>query len=152
MWRSKVLMGLLGGLLVVPVTVRAAEITVQTVADVFEAADGEAGTNTSASARITVVMTTKGRAVNEQGSTTGNGTTEIALPNGWSITVYSFPTAGCEFVPVKFTNEGEGVYTIEVLPPPDTPACQWRTGQYTYVVRFAKGSSKGSALGTLTIP
>lgn len=131
---------------------RAGEILVQTTADPAAATAGETGTNTSASARITVVMTRTGRPVNEQGSTTGNGTTEIGLPGGWDLTVYHAPAGGCEFVAVKFTNEGAGVYTIEVLPPPDTPACAWQSGQYTYVVRFSRGSTRGSALGTLTIP
>lgn len=150
--KKQIAMGLMGVLLALPLSVRAGEILTQTVADAFEAQDGESGTNTSARARITVVMTNKGKVVDQQGNTTGNGTTEIGLPSGWTLTVYGFPTAGCEFVPVKFTNEGAGVYTIEVLPPPDTPACVWHSGQYTYVVQFAKGSSRGSSLGHLTIP
>ncbi len=152
MWKKQMVIGLIGVLLALPLPVRAAEVVIQTASDAFEAQDGESGTNATALARITVLVTYNGKIVDNLGVTTGSETVEIPMPSGWALTVYNYPLASCAFVPVRFINEGDGVYTVEVLPPPDTPVCQWHSGEYSYVIRIDKRQYRGSALGRLTIP
>ena len=139
------------GILAMPVTARAGEATVKTIGVTFHAVAGEAGTNTTAAARITVLVMKKGKPINDLGDNTGNGTGVITLPNGWDLTTISFPDGGCAFLPVRFVNEGAGGYTIDVLPPPSSPACQWQSGDYVYVVRINKTGKDGSSLGVVPI-
>jgi hypothetical protein len=143
---------LLGCSMCIPLGAAAGPIgaTLQTEANAGTAAGGNAGL-----AVISVLITkNNGLPAPNLG---GNGTT---LPTGWTLeSDFNFPSGGC---PVKlastaqpFTNEGAGVYTIEVVP--DGVGCTWEAGVYHYVVSINRnvpsvGRFKGSTLGSIDIP
>ncbi|HLE87812.1 MAG TPA: hypothetical protein VI727_09140 [Candidatus Brocadiaceae bacterium] len=142
-------------------------LTIQTDGNASNASAGESGATISSSALISVVVTNSlGAAVSNLGSSTGDGTSEIALPNGWTLsTGFNVPPGACLMTPTEFNNDGGGIYTIRVVPFVSNESCTWLEGKYHYVVSIErKGSGesgeredsgkkpfKGSGLGVLAI-
>jgi hypothetical protein len=58
--------------------------------------------------------------------------------------------------PTDFTNFGNGIYDIRVVPFVDNPDCTWLPGEYHYVVQIKvtvdTATLQGSGLGVLRIP
>ena len=133
--------------------------SLQTKGNPVDAAAG--GTN---SAMLSVVVTSSNsRPADSLAANVGDGSAQISLPTGWSLTAdFNNPTlALCGFIPTQFTNEGGGIYTIQVEP----DGCNWATGEFHYVIELTRnrgngngnGGSRrqqilGSILGTVSIP
>ncbi|MBF8275632.1 MAG: hypothetical protein HW390_705 [Candidatus Brocadiaceae bacterium] len=131
-------------------------LTVQTEGNASNASAGESGAAISSSALISVVVTNSlGAPVSNLGSSTGDGTSEIELPDGWTLSSgFNVPPGGCLMTPTQFYNAGDGIYTIRVVPFVDNQSCTWLEGDYHYAVALStKGGKpyKGSGLGVLTI-
>ena len=157
---SKILKsGIIVGLFVLVVLVPsfASAALVQTEANPGNAAAGESGALIASSALITVVaMTNAGAPLGQLGASVGNGTAEITLPAGWVLSTVTVPPGGCLMTTTQFTNQGNGVYTIRVVPAVANPACTWLSGEYHFVVRInvlvGAVRQQGSGLGVLQIP
>lgn len=138
-------------------------LTVQTEGNASNASAGESGAAISSSALISVVVTnSQGAPVSNLGSSTGDGTSEIELPDGWTLSSdFNVPPGGCLMTPTQFNNDGDGIYTIRVVPFVDNQSCTWLAGDYHYAVSIerrereressSKKPFKGSGLGVLTI-
>ncbi|HEV8473251.1 MAG TPA: hypothetical protein VGR82_10785 [Methylomirabilota bacterium] len=119
---------------------------------------GESGASTFTNAIIEVQATTNGVPVDDLApfGFTGNGTSVITLPSGWSLTTLLVAPLGCEMQPTLFFHPqvNLGYYRIHVVP--NTTAnnglCTWKSGTYTYIVKFDDGKRVGTALGSITIP
>ncbi len=81
-------------------------LTVQTEGNASNASAGESGAAISSSALISVVVTnTLGAPVSNLGSFTGDGTSEIELPDGWTLSSgFNVPPGGCLMTPTQFYN------------------------------------------------
>lgn len=146
------------GSLMFPSLAQALPVNVQTLGNKSNAAPGESGANIPASALISVLVTnpSTGEPVTNLGASLGNGTTGISLPAGWSfLTGFNISPGGCGMSTTQFSNSGNGIYTIRVVPPVSNPACKWLAGDYHYLVRingnFGGTSFTGSGLGVLKI-
>jgi len=137
--------------------------TLQTKGNAGAAAALASGFGLTESALISVVVTRQnsGPATNF-GTDVGNGSGEITLPSGWSLTSdFNLPAGGCAMIPTQFDNVGSGVYTIRVAA---DVACPWVAGEYHYAVGLNKDVKKGhdkghdkinfrgTTLGSLVVP
>jgi hypothetical protein len=131
--------------------------TVETRAHRFFADAGESGPTFDVSAMISVLVTRDGAPVSDLGASVPMSGGAIALPPAFTLrTSFVAPPGplgiGCLLDPTAFTNHGNGIYTIRVVPLIDSPVCRWGLGDYHYVVSVARGSRRGSGLGVLTVP
>lgn len=133
-------------------------LVVQTAANASNASPGESGATVAASALITVLVTkaSDGAPVSNLGSTTGNQTSEISLPSQWNFRQgFNVPPGGCLMTPTEFVNQGNGIYSIRVVPFLNNPACKWLSGQYHYVAEIKATiggkTHRGSGLGVLAV-
>lgn len=154
-----VVVGSLLGLLMFPSLAEALPVTVQTLGNKGNAAPGESGASIASSALISVVVTnSNGVPNNQMGASVGNGTAPISLPNGWSLqTGFNVPPGGCLMTPTQFSNSGNGIYSIRVVPFANNPSCRWLAGDYHYAVQLNVPSSGGvsfvgSGLGVIKLP
>ena len=141
-------------LFVAPITSNATTLDVQTLGNSSNATAGTTGLTIAASALISVVATdlTTGLPVSNLGSNTGNGTTAITLPSGWSLfSNLNVPPGGCLLTPTQFINFGNGAYDIRVAQQSARAGCAWKLGDYHYVVFTSIGSYQGAGLGKITI-
>ncbi len=53
--------------------------------------------------------------------------------------------------PTQFSNQGNGIYSIRVVPFVNNPSCRWLSGDYLYTVQVSTPNQDGSTLGKLTI-
>ena len=118
---------------------------------------GESGPTFDVSAMISVLVTRDGLAVTDLGASVPMSGGAIALPPAFTLrTSFVAPPGpvgiGCTLDPTAFTNHGNGIYTIRVVPLIDSAVCRWGLGDYHYVVSVARGGLRGSGLGVLTIP
>lgn len=118
---------------------------------------GESGPAFDVSAMISVLVTRDGAPVGDLGASVPMSGAAIALPPAFTLrTSFVAPPGpvgiGCVLDPTAFTNHGNGIYTIRVVPLIDSPVCRWGLGDYHYVVNVARGGLRGSGLGVLTIP
>jgi len=141
--------------LLIPAVSMAGEYKIQTLATQSNAGVGEGGAEVAASALITVVVTFNGLPATQLGETVGDGTSEVTLPAGWTLTDHTVPPGGCMLSPTEFYNWEDGSYSIRVVPFLGTEGCTWLAGDYHYVVKLEKGRRpvglRGSGLGSLTI-
>jgi hypothetical protein len=131
--------------------------SVETRAHRFFADAGESGPAFDVAAMISVLVTRDGAPVSDLGASVPLGGGAIALPPAFTLRTSFVAPPGpvglaCQLDPTSFTNHGNGIYTIRVVPLIDTPVCRWGLGDYHYVVSVARGAFRGSALGVLTIP
>lgn len=154
-----VVIGSLFGLLMFPSLAEALPVTVQTLGNKSNAALGESGATIASSALISVVVTNSNGVPNNQlGANVGNGNAAIALPNGWSLqTGFNVPPGGCLMTPTQFSNSGNGIYSIRVVPSVNNSSCSWLVGDYHYAVQINVPSSGGrsfvgSGLGAIKLP
>jgi hypothetical protein len=147
-----VALGLLLNLVTFAIPATAAPVMVQTEATARNAAAGESGATIASSALIGVLVTSvDGKPVSTLGANLGNGTGAITLPSGWALITGAVPPSGCLMNPTQFSNQGNGIYSIRVVPFLNNPNCRWRSGDYLYTVRVGTATQDGSALGKLTI-
>jgi len=136
-----------------PVLADAVEVLVQTKANASNATAGESGATIASSALITVVVTKFGKPVANLGADTGDGTAEITLPDEWTFhDGFNVRPGGCNMTLTQFINQGDGVYSIRVVPSVVNPACTWLSGDYHYAVSVLSNGRRGAGLGVLTIP
>ena len=139
--------------LVMAASASAAPLTVQTFANQSNADPGDSGANIAASALISVLVTNprNGLPMTNLGPNVGNGTAAITLPSGWAlVNGFNVSPGGCLMTPTEFVNQGNGIYTIRVVPFVTNPACTWLAGDYHYVIALS-GGNNGRALGVLRI-
>lgn len=156
--KRAVVAGSIFGFLLFPSIGTAEPVTIQTEGNPSNAFAGESGASISSSALISVLVTSStGAQLNSLGSNVGNGTSQIALPSGWTLqpNFNSVPGA-CPIIPTGFSNAGQGIYTIRVVPLTSNANCRWLSGDYHYVVQikgtFSNSPFSASGLGVLTIP
>jgi hypothetical protein len=122
---------------------------------------GGSGASVPASAVMTVLVTLNGEPVADLGTNTGNQTSAISLPAGWTLQDgFNVRPGGCIASVTEFLNQGDGLYDIRLVPYVDNPACTWLSGEYIYAIqlkftRTIGGQSvalQGGALGKLAIP
>jgi len=137
------------------------ELVVQMQINRGNAAAGGSGANVPASAVMTVLVTLNGEPVADLGNNTGNQTSAINLPAGWTLRDgFNVRPGGCIASVTEFLNQGAGLYDIRLVPYVDNPACTWLSGEYIYAIqlKFARtigGHSvvlQGGTLGKLAIP
>ena len=77
----------------------------------------------------------------------------ITLPNRVLINNLSVAPFGCGVTPVSFRNEGRGVYSIMIVPSLSSPTCDWKDGDYLYVitVKGPGGAILGEGLAKLSV-
>jgi hypothetical protein len=131
--------------------------SVETRAHRFFADAGESGPTFDVSAMISVLVTRDGAPVADLGASIPMSGGAITLPPAFTLRPsFVAPPGpvgiGCLLDATAFTNVGNGIYTIRVVPLIDSPVCRWGLGDYHYVVSVARGSLRGSGLGVLTIP
>jgi hypothetical protein len=124
---------------------------VQTQATASNASAGESGASVGASALIGVLVLDGGLPVSSLGASVGNGTSQITLPTGWTLTTRIVPPGGCVMTPTEFQNFGGGLYSIRVVPLVTNASCRWLSGDYLYAVRIDTMGFAGGGLGKLTI-
>jgi len=136
------------------------ELLVQMQINRSNANAGDSGANVAASAMISVLVTLDGAPVTDLGVSSGNQTSAISLPAGWTLTDgFNVRPGGCGVSVTEFGNQNAGIY-IRIVPFVGNAACAWLSGQYIYAVeskvsRSIGGRSvvlHGGALGKLTIP
>lgn len=154
-----VVVGSLFGLLMFPSLAEALPVNVQTLGNKSNAAPGESGATIASSSLISVVVTNSNGVPNTSlGASVGNGNAAINLPNGWSLqTGFNVPPGGCLMTPTQFSNSGNGIYSIRVVPFVNNAACRWLAGDYHYAVQLNVPASggrtfTGSGLGVLKLP
>jgi hypothetical protein len=135
----------------------AAVVKVETKAYRGFADAGESGATFDVSADISVLVTRDGVPVLGLGDAIPMNGSAITLPPAFRLqTSFVAPVGplgiGCILDPIAFTNHGNGVYTIRVVPSLDNPICRWGLGDYHYTVRIQTPQLKGAAMGVLTIP
>jgi hypothetical protein len=138
---------------------KGAALIVQTAGNPSNAQAGEKGATVAASALLSVLVTraSDGSPVSNLGSTAGDQTSVVALPAGWELLQgFNVPPGGCLMSVTEFVNQGNGIYSIRVVPFVENENCAWLSGQYHYAVQIAKvvkgKSHQGSGLGVLAIP
>jgi len=137
------------------------ELLVQLQINRSNATAGDSGANVAASALMSVLVTLDGQPVSDLGANTGDQTSAVALPAGWTLRDgFNVRPGGCGVTVTEFTNQGDGIYDIRVVPFADNAACTWLSGEYVYAVqleftRTIDGDTvvlAGGTLGKLTIP
>lgn len=133
------------------------ELFVQMQINTSNARAGASGATVAASALISVMVTLDGAPVDDLGSNAGNQTSEITLPAGWWLSSgFNVQPGGCDTSVTEFSNLGNGIYDIRIVPYLGNPACAWLSGQYIYAVGIQVTRHneiwQGSTLGKLTIP
>jgi hypothetical protein len=122
---------------------------------------GGSGANVPASAMISVLVTMRGEPVDDLGANVGTQTSEVNLPAGWTLRDgFNVRPGGCGVSVTEFTNQGDGLYDIRIVPFVGNPACAWLPGEYIYAIqleipRTVDGETivlNGGALGKLAIP
>jgi hypothetical protein len=145
-------LGLLLNLVTFAIPATAAPVMVQAEATAGNAASGESGATIASSALIDILVTSvDGKPVSTLGANLGNGTAAITLPSGWALTTSAVPPGGCLMSPTQFSNQGNGIYSIRVVPFLNNPSCRWLSGDYLYTLRVGTAAQDGGALGKLTI-
>jgi hypothetical protein len=117
---------------------------------------GASGANIAASALISVLVTLDGAPVSDLGSNTGNGTSEVTPPTGWSLWGgFNVRPGGSDISVTEFSNQGDGIYDIRIVPWLHNPACTWLSGEYIYALQIQVTRKnevlQGGALAKLTI-
>jgi hypothetical protein len=117
---------------------------------------GGSGANVAASALISLLVTLDGAPVSDLGATTGDGTSEVSLPTGWSFWGgFNVRPGGSDISVIQFVNDGNGIYDIRIVPFVRNPACVWLSGEYIYAVQIRATRKaavlQGGALAKLTI-
>ena len=133
------------------------ELFVQAQINRSNAQNGGAGANVLSSALVSVLVTLDGAPVSDLGSTTGNGTSEITLPTGWSFWGgFNVRPGGSDISITEFGNQGDGIYDIRIVPYLGNPACTWLSGEYIYAVQLKVTRNnvvlQGGTLAKLVIP
>lgn len=137
------------------------ELLVQMQINRGNATAGGSGANVPASALMSVLVTLNGEPVADLGANTGNQTSAINLPAGWTLRDgFNVRPGGCGVSVTEFLNQGEGLYDIRIVPFIDNPACAWLSGEYVYAIqleftRTIDGKTvvlQGGTLGKLAIP
>lgn len=150
--KSGLALGLVLNLMTFALPAQAVPVSLQTEATASNAAVGESGAAIASSALIDVlVLDTNGRPVSNLATNVGNGTSAITLPSGWTLNTSIVPPGGCLMSPTQFSNQGNGVYSIRVVPFVNNPSCRWLAGDYLYTVRVSTPTQDGSVLGKLSI-
>jgi hypothetical protein len=132
------------------------ELFVQMQINRSNATAGGSGANVAASALISVLVTLDGAPVSDLGATTGDGTSEVSLPTGWSLWGgFNVRPGGSDISVTQFVNDGNGIYDIRIVPFVRNPACVWLSGEYIYAVQIRATRKaavlQGGALAKLTI-
>lgn len=98
-----------------------------------------------------LVTTEEGAVADKLGEDVERGGSPILLPAGWEIAVIAAPAGACPLAPTKFSNAKAGAYVFLIKPA--TQNCNWRAGDYHYVIRLKGlgGEILGSALGVFSI-
>jgi hypothetical protein len=139
----------------------ARELFVQMQINRGNADAGDSGANVDASAVISVLVTLDGEPVADLGASAGNQTSVTPLPAGWTLRDgFNVRPFGCNVSVTEFSNQGDGIYGIRIVPYVGNPACTWLSGEYIYGIQIKTSrtiagktvSLQGSALGKLTIP
>lgn len=137
------------------------ELLVQMQINRGNADAGDSGANVAASAMMSVLVTLDGEPVDDLGASTGNQTSPITLPAGWTLRDgFNVRPGGCLVTVTEFGNQGGGLYDIRIVPFVDNPACSWLSGEYVYAIqleftRTIDGDTvtlAGGTLAKLTIP
>ena len=137
------------------------ELLVQMQINRGNATAGGSGADASASALMSVLVTLNGEPVADLGASAGNQARAISLPPGWTLQDgFNVRPGGCRVSVTEFTNQGDGLYDIRIVPFLDNPACTWLSGEYIYAVqleftRTISGETvvlQGGTLGKLAVP
>ena len=136
------------------------ELLVQAQVNRGNADAGDAGANVQASALISVLVTHEGEPVDDIGASAGDQVSEVALPAEWTFETATVAAGGCTASVTQFGNQGDGVYSIRIVPFVGNPACAWLSGDYVYVIkveatRTVDGHAtvlRGGTLAKLSIP
>ena len=110
--------------------------------------DAETFSNT---ATILVMIQSHDGPISDLGLTTGDGSEEIDLPDGWHFRTLQVPPGGCWIKPARFWNMGGGVYQIRVHSRSSTSICPWRHGEYHFSIGYADLAFVRYALGEILI-
>ena len=138
----------------------ARELLVQMQINRSNAGADDSGANVDASAVISVLVTLDGEPIADLGASTGNQISVTALPTGWTLRDgFNVRPYGSDVSITEFSNQGEGIYAIRIVPYVDNPASKWLSGEYIYGIQIKTSrtiagknvSLQGSALGKLTI-
>ncbi|HYM10496.1 MAG TPA: hypothetical protein VEU62_07185 [Bryobacterales bacterium] len=129
------------------------------------AAAGGSGAQILTSALISVMVTLEGAPADDLAgpplTNIGNGTTAISLPAGWSLLDgFNVRPGGCGVTVTEFTNQGDGIYDIRIVPYIGNPACKWLSGEYIFAIQLKiqrkagirKLILQGGTLAKLIIP
>ena len=103
----------------------------------------------------------RGEPVDDLGASVGTQTSAVSLPAGWTLRGgFNVRPGGCDISVTEFSNQGDGLYGIRIVPFVGNAACAWLSGEYLYAIqlefqRTVDGETvvlQGGALGKLTIP
>jgi hypothetical protein len=135
------------------------ELRVQMQINTGNAAAGDSGANVDSSAVMSVLVTQRGVPVGDLApfGQIGDQTSSINMPPGWTLhDGFNVRPFGCNISVTEFTNFGNGLYNIRIVPSLQNPSCAWLSGQYIYAVSISVTSGnvvrQGSTLAKLTIP
>ena len=136
------------------------ELLVQAKINRSNAVAGGKGANIAASALMTVMVTLDGVPVADLAVNTGDGTSGIVIPAGWTLVDgINVRPGGCNVTITEFDNQGNGLYDIRMVPYVGNSVCAWLSGEYIYAIqlkftRTIGGRSvvlQGGTLARLTI-
>ena len=146
------------GLIMMPLllstVVEAAPAVIQTTGNESNASPGSSCLNVSCSALISILVTNgiDGTPVTNLGFNVGNGNSAISLPSGWVFREgFNGPPGGFLMTITQFSNNGNGIYSIRVVPTVINESSRWFQGEYHYAIEINTENVQGSGLGILII-
>jgi hypothetical protein len=120
-----------------PSTAHAAPLTLsaETVQSLAQVGNSTISTLNRA-AIVLQALNKSGVGVTSLGATTGNETSIISLPAGWTLETIFVPPGGCLLQPTKLTNGGGGHYIISLISSATKGTCPWLAGEYLFHLRI----------------
>ncbi len=97
---------------------------------------------------LMTVLVTKSRTqrpISNVAASVARNNTGITLPARVELSSLTVAAGGCAATPIQFSNSGNGVYSIRLVPFVNNASCEWIAGDYVYMVTI-KGSG-GAVLG-----
>lgn len=102
-------------------------------------------------ATIAVLATDEnGRAVTDLGPRRLGEMEELITVDGWEIDIFQLAPGGCDFAPLDFRNERNGVYVFRVTTIRGGD-CRWVPGSFLFSIEIDTGPNQGVGIGKLEI-